>query len=114
MGSTNCYNGGCPVCNNSESINTQVLSCNCIHAEYSCIMEAGIESTPGCTLYTTQLPCLWCAKVICQAKISTVVYIATECATLAYDNQERVFEIFGKARIEYREFNWGEKRFSKS
>lgn len=62
-------------------------------------MEAGIESTPGCILYTTQLPCIWCAKVISQAKISAVVYIRTESKTLEYDNQERVFDIFRLAGI---------------
>ena len=42
INSVNCYNGGCRVCNNSSKIHTIVLSCNCIHAEYSCIIEAGI------------------------------------------------------------------------
>lgn len=32
MGSINCYNGGCRICNDSNKINTAVLSCNCIHA----------------------------------------------------------------------------------
>ena len=56
-------------------MNTIVLSCNCIHAEYSCIIEAGIQATPDSTLYTTRLPCLWCAKVIIQARIKTLVYL---------------------------------------
>lgn len=91
IGSINCYNGGCEVCNNSNSINTVVLSCNCIHAEYSCIIEAGIESTPGCTLYTTQIPCYWCAKIICQARISTVVYVKNDCHMLEHSNQNKVY-----------------------
>lgn len=32
VGTTNCYNGGCQVCNNSEKMGTEVLSCRCIHA----------------------------------------------------------------------------------
>ena len=91
INSINCYNGGCRVCNNSSKIHTIVLSCNCIHAEYSCIIEAGISATPGCTLYTTQLPCLWCSKVIIQAMISTVVYVRTECEALRHENEEKIF-----------------------
>lgn len=114
MGSINCYNGGCRICNDSNKLNTVVLSCNCIHAEYSCIIEAGIESTFGTTLYTTQLPCLWCAKVITQAKISEVVYIQSECNLLQYDTQDRVLELFKQANIRLKEFTGREKRFSKS
>ena len=106
MGSINCYNGGCRVCNDSKSLNTIVLSCNCIHAEYSCIIEAGIESTIGCTLYSTQFPCLWCAKVICQAKISEIVYIKNSCSVLTYENEAKVRELLEEAKIVVREFNW--------
>ena len=75
IGTINCFHGGCRICDNSEKMNTIVLSCNCIHAEYSCIIEAGIQATPDSTLYTTRLPCLWCAKVIIQARIKTLVYL---------------------------------------
>lgn len=55
--------------------------------------------TPGSILYTTQLPCLWCAKVIVQARISEVVYIKTDNVLLEYGDQIKVFEIFKKAQI---------------
>jgi len=58
--------------------------------------------TPGSILYTTQLPCLWCAKVIVQARISEVVYIKTDNVLLEYGDQIKVFEIFKKAKIESR------------
>ena len=82
-----------------------VLSCNCIHAEYSCIIEAGIHVTVGATLYTTRLPCLWCSKVIIQARIADLVYLGVESETLKQFNEEKAMEAFNNAGIRLREFN---------
>jgi hypothetical protein len=46
------------VCNNSENISTEVLSCCCIHAKYNCILKAGITAAPGAVLYSTNLLCV--------------------------------------------------------
>lgn len=78
VGTINCYNGGCQVCNNSEKISTVVLSCRCIHAEYNCILKAGITATPGAVLYSTSLPCLWCSKLIIQGRISQVICLRSK------------------------------------
>jgi dCMP deaminase len=78
VGTINCYNGGCQVCNNSEKISTVVLSCRCIHAEYNCILKAGITATPGAILYSTSLPCLWCSKLIIQGRISQVICLRSK------------------------------------
>ena len=82
VGTINCYNGGCQVCNNSEKMGTEVLRCRCIHAEYNCILTAGIKKTPGAVLYTTKLPCLWCAKLIIQGKIKKVICILSKYSSL--------------------------------
>lgn len=75
-------------------MNTIVLSCNCIHAEYGCIIEAGIHVTPGCILYTTKLPCLWCSKMIIQAKIKEVVYLKSISKNLEFENTEKIKNMF--------------------
>ncbi len=66
VGTIRFYSGGCQVCNNSEKISTEVLFCCCIHAEYNCILEAGITAAPGAVLYSTSLLCLWCSKLVIQ------------------------------------------------
>jgi deoxycytidylate deaminase len=65
-------------------MNTEVLSCSCIHAEYGCILEAGITVTPGATLYSTKLPCLWCSKLIIQGRIGKIVYLKSKYSPLEY------------------------------
>ena len=97
MNCANCFNGGCLVCGQSNTMNTEILSCNCIHAEYGCIIEAGIQITQGCTLYSTKMPCLWCSKMIIQAKIKKVVYVPSISESLMYDNHPKVKKMFEDA-----------------
>jgi dCMP deaminase len=103
MGTTNCYNGGCQVCNNSEKMGTEVLSCRCIHAEYNCILTAGITETPGAILYSTKLPCLWCTKLIIQGQISEVIYIKSQYKPLEHENWELVRKTLKAGGVETRE-----------
>jgi len=47
-----------------------------LHAEMNCLMKVaqGTESSAGSTLFTTDAPCIHCAKAIYQAGVSEVVY----------------------------------------
>ena len=47
-----------------------------LHAEMNCLMKVaqGTESTKDATLFTTDAPCIHCAKAIFQAGISEVIY----------------------------------------
>lgn len=47
-----------------------------LHAEMNCLMKVaqGTESSQHATLFTTDAPCIHCAKAIYQAGISEVVY----------------------------------------
>lgn len=47
-----------------------------LHAEMNCLMKVaqGTESSQGATLFTTDAPCIHCAKAIFQAGIHEVVY----------------------------------------
>ena len=99
VGTTNCYNGGCLVCNNSEKMGTEVLGCRCIHAEYNCILKAGITATPGSVLYSTKLPCLWCAKLIIQGRVSQVICIRSKYSSLEYENVELVKKTLREGKV---------------
>ena len=81
-------------------MNTEVLSCTCIHAEYGCILEAGIKITPGSTLYSTKLPCLWCCKLIVQGRISKIVCVKSNYPHLEYENIAVARDILTKANVE--------------
>lgn len=47
-----------------------------LHAEMNCLMKVaqGTESSKDATLFTTDAPCIHCAKAIFQAGISEVIY----------------------------------------
>ena len=47
-----------------------------LHAEMNCLMKVaqGTESSQNATLFTTDAPCIHCAKAIYQAGVSEVVY----------------------------------------
>lgn len=47
-----------------------------LHAEMNCLMKVaqGTESSQHATLFTTDAPCIHCAKAIYQAGISEVIY----------------------------------------
>ncbi|MFQ5930267.1 MAG: deaminase [Acidobacteriota bacterium] len=75
-GTKNCYEGGCPRCNNLADSGTRLEECLCSHGEENAITQAayhGVSVKEG-TLYTTFAPCLMCTKMIINAGICEVVY----------------------------------------
>ncbi|RKY39965.1 MAG: cytidine deaminase [Candidatus Omnitrophota bacterium] len=52
--------------------------CRGLHAEMNVVIQAAIYgiSTKGSTLYCTNYPCILCAKILIQAGIKRIVYIA--------------------------------------
>jgi dCMP deaminase len=50
--------------------------CRAVHAEQNAIIQAALHgvSIEGATLYCTHQPCILCAKMMINAKISRVVY----------------------------------------
>lgn len=75
-GTKNCYEGGCPRCNNLAASGTQLEECLCSHGEENAITQAAYHgvSVKDATLYTTVAPCLMCTKMIINAGICEVVY----------------------------------------
>lgn len=77
-GTRNCFEGGCPRCNNLADSGTKLEECLCSHGEENAITQAayhGVSVKDG-TLYTTFAPCLMCTKMIINAGIREVVYNA--------------------------------------
>ena len=76
-GIKNCYEGGCPRCNNENIESGASLGeCICSHGEENAIVQAAYHgiSVKDATLYTTYSPCLLCAKMIINSGIKEVVY----------------------------------------
>lgn len=76
-GIRNCFEGGCPRCENPAVASGSALSeCYCCHAEENAIVQAAYHgiALKGATLYTTFSPCLQCSKMIINAGIEEVVY----------------------------------------
>lgn len=50
--------------------------CRAVHAEQNAIIQAALHgvSIEGATLYCTHQPCILCAKMLINAKVSRVVY----------------------------------------
>ena len=82
---TNCIEGGCQRCRDSEDGKIQSgtydyspkskSECVCCHAEENAIVHAAKNgiSTNKATLYTTHSPCTWCAKMIINAGIVKII-----------------------------------------
>lgn len=79
------YNGapaGIPHCDDVGCAREGVASgtrhelCRAVHAEQNAIIQAALHgvSIEGATLYCTHQPCILCAKMLINAKISRVVY----------------------------------------
>jgi len=75
-GTRNCYEGGCPRCNNLADSGTRLDECLCSHGEENAIIQAAYHgvSVKDATLYTTFAPCLMCTKMTINAGIREVVY----------------------------------------
>ncbi len=77
-GIRNCDDGGCARCNASEKEyprGKDLDKCACCHAEENSITQAALHGmrTEGATIYTTNVPCTICAKMIINAGIRKVV-----------------------------------------
>ena len=75
-GTRNCYEGGCPRCNDMADSGTRLDECFCSHAEENSIVQAAYHgvSVKDSSLYTTFAPCLMCTKMIINAGIREVIY----------------------------------------
>lgn len=96
---TNCFNGGCPRCNDGDSRNLH--TCLCLHAEENALLEAGRDRVgQNATLYCDTCPCLTCSVKIVQTGISEVVYSQT------YRMDEESFKVLKNAGITVRQFSF--------
>lgn len=75
-GTKNCFEGGCPRCNEVGPSGQGLGDCYCSHGEENAIVQAAYHgiSIKDSTLYTTFSPCLLCTKMILNAGIVEVVY----------------------------------------
>jgi len=75
-GTKNCYEGGCPRCNELAASGTKLEECLCSHGEENAITQAAYHgvSIAGGTIYTTFAPCLMCTKMIINSGLHEVVY----------------------------------------
>jgi dCMP deaminase len=74
--------------------------CQAIHAEQNAIIQCALHGNQiaGTTLYCTHSPCIICAKMIINSKISKVIC----CHTYS---EETFLKLFEEARIEYQTMN---------
>ncbi len=98
-GTRNCFEGGCPRCNNLADSGTRLDECLCSHGEENAITQAAYHgvSVRGGTLYTTFAPCLMCTKMIINAGIEEVVY------NLDYPLNDTSFKLLQQAKIRCRQ-----------
>lgn len=99
-GTRNCYEGGCPRCNNLADSGTKLDECLCSHGEENAIVQAayhGVSVKDG-TLYSTFAPCLMCTKMIINAGIREVVY------NVEYPLNETSFQLLREAGVLCRQF----------
>ena len=98
-GTKNCFEGGCPRCNNLADSGTLLDECLCSHGEENAITQAAYHgmSVKGGILYSTFAPCLTCTKMIINAGILEVVY------NLDYPLNETSFKLFQEAGVIFRQ-----------
>lgn len=96
---TNCFNGGCPRCNDGDSKNLH--TCLCLHAEENALLEAGRDRVgSNATLYCDTCPCLTCSVKIVQTGITEVVY------SQSYSMDKESFKVLKAAGIVVRQFSF--------
>lgn len=98
-GTLNCYEGGCPRCNNLADSGTHLDECLCSHGEENAITQAAYHgvSVKGSTLYSTFAPCLMCTKMIINSGIVEVVY------NQDYPLNDTAFKLFDQAGVKCRQ-----------
>ncbi|HKZ35169.1 MAG TPA: dCMP deaminase family protein [Patescibacteria group bacterium] len=78
-GTKNCVDGGCERCTKRHKgiykANEHKDRCLCVHAEQNVILQSAYHgvSTKGSSLYSTIMPCNYCAKLLINAGIIEVV-----------------------------------------
>ncbi|GCE99508.1 deoxycytidine monophosphate (dCMP) deaminase [Zygosaccharomyces mellis] len=96
---TNCFNGGCPRCNDGDSQNLH--TCLCLHAEENALLEAGRDRVgANATLYCDTCPCLTCSVKLVQTGITEVIY------SQSYRMDEASFKVLISAGIRVRQFSF--------
>lgn len=96
---TNCFNGGCPRCNDGNSHNLH--TCLCLHAEENALLEAGRDRVGfNAILYCDTCPCLTCSVKIVQTGITEVVY------SQSYRMDEDSFKVLNAGKVKIRQFNF--------
>jgi dCMP deaminase len=94
-GTKNCYEGGCPRCNQLAASGTKLDECLCSHGEENAITQAayhGVSIARG-TIYTTFAPCLMCTKMIINSGLHEVVY------NMEYPLNDVTFKLFKDAGV---------------
>ena len=94
-GTKNCFEGGCPRCNNLTQSGTKLDECLCSHGEENAITQAayhGVSIARG-TIYTTFAPCLMCTKMIINSGLHEVVY------NMEYPLNDVTFKLFKDAGV---------------
>jgi len=102
-GTRNCYEGGCPRCNDLADSGTRLDECLCSHGEENAIIQAayhGVSVKDG-VLYTTFAPCLTCTKMIINAGLVEVVY------NQDYPLNETSFNLLQESGVKFRQFEVG-------
>lgn len=102
-GTKNCYEGGCPRCNNLADSGTRLEECLCSHGEENAITQAAYHgvSVKNATLYSTFAPCLMCTKMIINSGIREVVY------NIDYPLNDTSFALFQEAGVVCRRLKVG-------
>ncbi|MDD5095849.1 MAG: deaminase, partial [Dehalococcoidia bacterium] len=74
-GLKDCLELGCLRDANAIPSGTRHEICRAIHAEQNCIIQASLHgvSLEGATIYCTHTPCILCAKMLVNARISRFV-----------------------------------------
>jgi dCMP deaminase len=93
-GAKDCLELGCLRDEQGIPSGTMVEVCRAIHAEQNVIIQAGLHgvSLEGSSVYCTHTPCVLCAKMLVNARISRFV-------TFGKYSDDRFIEIFKEAGI---------------
>ena len=102
-GTKNCYEGGCPRCNQLTASGTKLDECLCSHGEENAITQAAYHgvSIARATIYTTFAPCLMCTKMIINGGLHEVVY------NMDYPLNETSFKLLKDAGVVCRKLKVG-------
>ena len=72
-GVPHCDEGGCPRAQSDVPMGSIYDTCIAIHAEANALLFCGPQERQNATIYSTDLPCFGCAKLIANSGLSEVV-----------------------------------------